>query len=361
MYEGREQSITVGSVLAHAVVRLAEPVEAMHQVIAGGWFRKLAPVSRPVQLAHDTIASLVYGSIRVGSAIGGAVIDARAEDPEEQASAVQAMVKGLWGDVLESADAGMSIRDAAGERLSVSPASATSRIVVLVHGLMETERRWSGTPDRPGFLEALAARHDLTAITVRYNSGLAVAANGAHLADLLDGLVARWPVPVESMALVGHSMGGLVVREACLSAESSGKQWLSRCTDLVTIGTPHAGAPLEGVAEAVAGGLIAIPVSRPLGRFLEGRSRGIKDLGMRRPAGNDLAPHIRQHFMAGVVTADPSHPISSMVGDLMVRPSSGTGGVLEPDNSEVRGGLRHFDLLHDQGVIGRVLGWITTE
>ncbi|MFQ3436484.1 hypothetical protein P9453_22485, partial [Enterobacter bugandensis] len=56
--------------------------------------------------------------------------------------------------------------------------------------------------------------------------------------------VDHWPVPVRRISLVGHSMGGLIMRAACAVATSADEPWLHRLTDLVTLGTPHLGADL---------------------------------------------------------------------------------------------------------------------
>ncbi len=47
------------------------------------------------------------------------------------------------------------------------------------------------------------------------NTGLHISDNGRRLAELLDRLDGCWPVPVEEILLVGHSMGGLINRSAC--------------------------------------------------------------------------------------------------------------------------------------------------
>ena len=63
--------------------------------------------------------------------------------------------------------------------------------------------------------------------------------------------------------------------------------------------------------------------------------------------------------MAGVITADPAHPFGAVVGDLMVRPASGTRVAgLDPANVAVLGGVHHFDLLHEPAVVDRVMGWL---
>ena len=42
-----------------------------------------------------------------------------------------------------------------------------------------------------------------------------------RLAVLLDRLLTAWPVEVDELVLIGHSMGGLVVRSACGEGERS--------------------------------------------------------------------------------------------------------------------------------------------
>jgi hypothetical protein len=146
---------------------------------------------------------------------------------------------------------------------------------------------------------------------------------------------------------------------------------------MVTIGTPHGGAPLEKLTNLVAWGLGLSAVTRPLAEQLNGRSGGIKDLRfgavveddwagvdpdalLRNTVGDHvLHPGIDHHFIAGVVTAHPFHPLGIVVGDLWVRPSSSTAaGRLEPTNVALIGGVHHFDLPHEASVIDRVIGWL---
>ena len=123
--------------------------------------------------------------------------------------------------------------------------NATGRVTVLVHGLSETERCWADRESAPGLMSAIEQRSDATPIAVRYNSGRRISDNGAALADLLEDMCGSWPVEPEVVTLVGHSMGGLVVRAACLSATERGLRWVDAVDRIVTLGTPHLGAPAE--------------------------------------------------------------------------------------------------------------------
>ena len=114
----------------------------------------------------------------------------------------------------------------------------------------------------------------ITPVFVRYNTGRHVSENGASLAALLDELVAGWPVQVERIAIVGHSMGGLVARSAC----HHGGDWSDRVSHVISLGTPHMGAPLEQAVHALSAALHLAPETRPFARFLRRRSAGIRDL-----------------------------------------------------------------------------------
>jgi hypothetical protein len=68
---------------------------------------------------------------------------------------------------------------------------------------------------------------------------------------------------------------------------------------------------------------------------------------------------VRHHFIGGVFTNDPSHPLGAMVGDLMVRPNSSTASALiDPSTAVILGGVHHFNLLDEPAVIDRVVEWL---
>src|SRR5690606_7556135 len=135
-----------------------------------------------------------------------------------------AWVSGLWG---EGHRGGMTVRQRVDER------AATGRLVVLLHGLVKNERAWEGTDTRPGLARVLADNPKLTPVLIRYDTGRALKENGAVLADLLEELHESWPVGIDSIALVGHSMGGLVATAACDAAEQAGHEWVRNLTDVV--------------------------------------------------------------------------------------------------------------------------------
>jgi pimeloyl-ACP methyl ester carboxylesterase len=190
------------------------------------------------------------------------------------------------------------------------------------------------------------------------------------LSALLAELVRVYPVPIEEIALVGHSMGGLVVRSACHYGSEHGDSggasapWLAHVRRVFCLGSPHRGAPLEKLGNVLTGvlGAIDLPGTLIPARILEGRSAGIKDLRHGSLldedwAGRDpdalldegrrevpLLPGVAYHFVSATVTRDPEHPLGRVIGDLLVRvpsalaPGVGVSGVgaTEGARSEVR-------------------------
>src|SRR5262249_28726245 len=113
------------------------------------------------------------------------------------------------------------------EALALAHPEATSRVVVLVHGLMCTESIWT-LPDASDYGSLLARDLGYTPLYVRYNSGRAIADNGALLSRLLATLHEQYPLPLEEIVLLGYSMGGLVIRSACHAGWLAGEPWLAR-------------------------------------------------------------------------------------------------------------------------------------
>ncbi|MCU0263772.1 MAG: alpha/beta fold hydrolase [Candidatus Nanopelagicales bacterium] len=182
-------------------------------------------------------------------------------------------------------------------------------VVVFVHGLGNHESVWGQS-----HLDVVDS-HGATGLTVRYTTGQAIADSGAELAGLLGELVTTWPVAVERIVLVGHSMGGLVIREGL----AAGGAWRERVSDVVTLGTPHAGAPLERVAVRGLALASAWPVIAPIAALGDERSTGIKDLGIADVA--DPVPGPDWHLVAATLGSGGS-------GGVLGRVRSGALGAL---------------------------------
>ena len=397
----------LGVLIAQLTDRIVDPIEGTHRAFTDRAFRVVGASADPVRKVHDGLVGVLYDSIRlagtalgVGVSIGGIAAgrgrDLRPISRSAGGSGFIATVNGVIGDQLEAERSelsiGMGIRDLDGavvtprrDGLGRAFPDATPRLVVMVHGLVETERCWRGRKDDdeievPALGERLFESLGFTPLTIRYNTGRRISRNGEDLAHLLDQIVAEWPQPVESIALVGHSMGGLVARSAAHAARESGHAWIAALRHVVTLGTPHLGSVVEKAVSVLSRGLRITAEGRPLADFLDARSVGIKDLRFGAvveddwsgidsdalfpdPVG-DLAPvdGVGYHFVAGAITTDPRHPFGVLVGDWMVRVPSGTGRGrrrrVEATNVHVLGGRHHFDLLHDPAVHDQICDWL---
>src|SRR5436190_19927753 len=275
-------------------------LHSIHGSIAERAFRRTGPGGAPAHWMHDTIASAVYGGLK-GSVRGmGRMADTALErrphlarrvvSTTPRGAALVAAINGLIGDTLERRQSPlhqpMSVRvhgEAVGTsrpELADAYPGASPRIAIFLHGLMETEFSWRWGTRATGESYGTLLQRELgfTPVYARYNSGRHISDNGRSLADLLEAIVAGWPVPVTEIALIGHSMGGLVARSGAYQADLDRKVWPTLVRQIVSLGTPHMGAPLEQVVHYASAGLHVLPETRPFSRFLRRRSGGIRDL-----------------------------------------------------------------------------------
>ena len=292
----------------HLTLLVTELVETMHHNIA----------RRPGMLGQATLAptkgitGLVYRSVRVVTRVVGGSIDAALAPIANRLQLasnwpgrepVVAALNGVLGDHLEATDnplairmqlrvAGRPIGESAGEIAAAIP-QARGRVVVMVHGLCMSDRQWERRSHDHG--QALARDLGADTLYLRYNSGRAIHDNGAEFAMLLDHLVAHWPVRLTELVLVGHSMGGLVIRSACAAAAGGVSAWTHALRAIVFLGTPHFGSPLERIGHGVELILGASPYTAAFTALGRLRSAGIMDLRHGTIAASDEHPGGRRH------------------------------------------------------------------
>ncbi|MGH8860224.1 MAG: esterase/lipase family protein, partial [Jatrophihabitantaceae bacterium] len=393
--------------LGTALDEVAEVARDVHRAIAGRIFGLAGPLARPVQLMHDAIAATAYAAgglaARTVPAVVGAVaaetgkagVDAYGDTPRGH-FALSAL-NGFWGDRLAEQRAALapvlSVRTHDG-RLRRLPGNvahdatdATGRLVIFLHGLCENDRFWWYGAQRSWgdpsvtYGSQLRTERGWTPLYVHYNTGLHVSENGRLLAGYLETLVDRWPVPVTEIALVGHSMGGLVARSASHLAADRDLVWVTALRHIVGLGTPHLGAPLERWVNAGTHALARLPETRPFASWLNRRSVGIKDL--RHGAvgeqdwfdidPDDRADHVTAAtLLPGVaysmVSATLSRrPDGRLAHDLLVEHISahGTGRPNATRRIEFAvdrlfhvGGRTHFHLLDNRDVYERLRSWL---
>lgn len=374
----------LGSVVACVVERVLEPVEGMHRAIAQPWI-SAADLITGVSPTYDLALRSVYGSIRAGTAVLGTVLDAHVKTEWSSADQAVAVINGLWGDDLgrhhDRLATPMWLLDRQRTPLifETEPVQTTEaareHVAILVHGFAQSETCWHRAHGQRGLLDTLGQDPEVTTLTLRYNSGRSIENNGAELASLLEELHRSWPVSIRSIGLVGFSMGGLVIATAYRTGRAAGHAWVDDLHDVVSIGSPHNGSPVEKLVHVASLGLGIAPQTRPLADFLNARSQGIKDLRhgaifdpehdaleLAAVLEEEAKTDIDWHFVAGVITTDPTHPFGAIVGDLIVRPASSTAPRhVEPANVHVVGGVRHADLLHEPPVVDTIVEWLRED
>ena len=270
------------------------------------------------------------------------------------------------------------------DELAAAYPDATPRLVVFVHGLMGNEVGWrlGRRQGREPYGTRLARELGCTPVYVRYNSGRHISENGRSLADLLEAVVAAWPVEVAEVALVGHSMGGLVARSACHLAAKDGAAWVGRVRHVVSLGSPHLGAPLEQAAHVASYAFGKLPETRMISTFLRRRSSGIRDLRQGslvdedwrdrdpealRAAACEEVPLLEgatHCFVSATVTRSPRHPVGRVVGDTLVLQPSASGRSrtrklgFEDEYGLHIGATNHIALLNHPAVYEKLREWL---
>ncbi|MGW0359518.1 esterase/lipase family protein [Nocardia nova] len=378
-------------------------IAAVHRAVSDHVFAAVrlgvGPAARPAQVVHDTIADNVYrivsgSAVAAGTLAGHAATFSEVPTPSRTVfgSGLLAALQGLIGDTLAQQRpilaAPMAFRSDGDpvepERLVEHITNPSSRVVIFLHGLAETEHAWR-LGGRPTYAERLEADLGCTSLQVRYNSGLHISENAQQLNDLLQRLAEHWPVEIEQLSLVGHSMGGLIARSACFDAAEQRRSWVRHVRQLVCLGSPHLGAPLEQIVHYLSAALVRVPETRPFGRLLRRRSAGIRDLrdgslvdqdwdgvdadALRRKAIREipLLEGADHYFVTATITRSQRNPLGHLIGDGLVLTTSGSGRNrarrigFDDDNGLHLPGANHFTLLNHEAVYEALTHWLRGE
>ncbi len=177
---------------------------------------------------------------------------------------------------------------------------------------------------------------------------------------LIDRLVDAWPTRVEQITLVGHSMGGLVVRAAASHARQA--WWAERVRHVVLLGCPNGGAPLERVVHRAIPLLRRLPEVAPFADILDERSVGIRDLHGGIGVDAALWDRADYHCIGATLGSGDRAWAGRMFGDLLVHLDSarGTAAEVRADFRHIPG-AHHFDLLNHPEIAADLLGWLSPE
>jgi pimeloyl-ACP methyl ester carboxylesterase len=345
------------------------------------------------------LTGLVYrgiqGSLRlVGDGLDGllAPFDSalQAGAPSPRRDALVAALNGVLGDhLLRSGNPlaiAMQLRqhgqalDAATLGQQAAAGGLPRRVLLLVHGLCMSDAGWLRNGHDHG--EWLGRALGLAPVYAYYNSGRHISDNGRALADALEQLVADWPLPLDEIVILGHSMGGLVARSALAQAADVGQHWPQKVKQLVFLGTPHHGAPLERAGNWLHRVMDLSPYVAPFTRLSRLRSEGITDLRHGNLLASDWQGASRFHpadrrspvplpvgvtcYAMASTAGAPGSP-GSLLGDGLVPVDSALGRHkrrafdlrLPPSQQWLGHGIHHLDLLSDPAVYRRLLSWLS--
>jgi pimeloyl-ACP methyl ester carboxylesterase len=381
-----------------ATIGVTDVVETMHHNIA----RMPGTLGTPTQERTRGITGLVYQLIRgITRLVGGGIdvalaqlapeLDHVASSPQHEA--VLAALNGVLGDHLAADRNPLTVpmrlrRDGQPLELSRQALSAAipqpgGKVLLLAHGLCMNDLQWRRKGHDHG--AALAADAGYTPVYLHYNSGLHISTNGRAFAKLIETLLHAWPVPVDELVLLGHSMGGLVARSACHYGELAGHDWLRHLRKLVFLATPHHGSPLERGGNRIDLLLGASPYTAALARLGKIRSAGITDLRhgnlldedweqvdrfagskKQQPAAVPLPEDVRCYAIGASLPTRTRGLSTQLVGDGLVLLSSALGQHADPGRnlsfSEsqrwIGYGMNHFDLLERRDVYERIYQWL---
>ena len=370
---------------------ITDLVETMHHTIGGG----PDVLGRPLEGVTKLLTAPTYGSIRKVTSVVGVGLDLAISrlapllnQLGAEGGAILAALNGVLGDYLAETNNPLAIEMklcSGGAQVEIAKDALRAafpkgeRLLLVVHGSSLDETNWHRKGHDHG--AKLAADRNYVPLYLRYNSGLHISQNGRAFASLLESLVAAWPRPVEEIVFLTHSMGGLVARSACLVAEEEGHAWRRKLHALITLGSPHHGAPLERGGNWVDMLLGISRYSAPLARLGKLRSAGVTDLRY----GNVLDAHWegRDRFAK---EGDPRGSISlpkgvacfaiagttakalgnSPPGDGIVPVNSALGRHKDPARTLnfadahrwIALGTTHLDLLSSKHVYEKVLEWL---
>ena len=398
-----------GHLLGTALDEVAVLVRDVHGAVSTRMFGALGAVGRPTRLMHDGIAAIAYASTRAGvrwlPPLVGLGVAARRDPAAPSAHDAPAgrvalgALNGFWGDRLERQRPAIAtplrirthdgpLREVTDNVVHDARRDATNRLVIFIHGLCESdvswwlgsERAWGSRATTYG--SKLREDDEWTPLYVQVNTGRHISENGYDLAMRLEELAQSWPVAVREVAIVGHSMGGLIARSATHQAADLGHRWTHVLTHVVGLGAPHTGAPLERAVARGAHAMARLPESRPFATWLNRRSVGIKDLrhgaiveadwfGVDydvclddRCTAVELLPGVAYSTASATLSRRPE---GWLAHDLLVEHRSANGMSsrrnlgFDPQRSlHIGGGRHHFHLLNDAQVYAALRHWLAT-
>lgn len=186
---------------------------------------RLKPVSEPSMLLKAVDAQVSMRSTGASTASAIPIVFGELVSLDDERLASSTGPKGLWLPAVAIRKSGLGV-------YFLEKFDPTRKPIVLVHGA-------GGSPQDFQTLIEIVDRSQWQIWVYVYPSGVRLDAAASALARILEGLEQRYAN--EPIALVAHSMGGLVARASLLHLQATATQ--STVARLVTIATPWQGHP----------------------------------------------------------------------------------------------------------------------
>lgn len=256
------------------------------------------------------------------------------------------------------------------------------KIVIMVHGSCMNDLEWN----RQGHDHGAALARDLgyLPIYLHYNTGRHISQNGCEFAHLIEGFTGQFS-QVKELAIIAHSMGGLVSRSACHYGKAANHSWVKHLQKIIFLGTPHLGAPLERAGNWFDILLDISPYSAPFSRLGKIRSAGITDLRYGYILDEDWKGHdrfkysgkqgshvplpedVQSYTIAATTCKESSRLGDQLVGDSLVTLNSAMGHHKNEDltplfpktHQKIVRNMNHLDLLNQSEVYETIKLWLT--
>jgi pimeloyl-ACP methyl ester carboxylesterase len=385
------------SLITDATIGITDLVEAMHKRVV---HPPLLP-STPIQHLITKISGFTFNNIRWStlfiskgtekalkklSSLFGEI------ESTEKREAIRSVLNGVIGDHLEKNQNPLKIIMQFRHQAKAIPLDPKSiekiyptingKILLMVHGSCLNDLQWTQKEHNHG--ATLAKELHKTPIYLHYNSGRHISTNGQALNELLEELIQNWPVPVEELVILAHSMGGLVSRSAIYYGQQQQKSWAKHLKKIIFLGTPHHGAPMEKAGNFIDVTLEAVPYAKPFARLGKIRSAGVTDLRYGNLLDEDwqnsdrfkmqgdtrstvsLPERIACYSIAGIAGKKTASKASQLLGDKMVGVKSALGEHNDPtknlhfkkENTSIVYETSHTELLSNPKIYSKIKSWM---
>lgn len=267
------------NLILHGLGGSARIAGEIHQVVAtkpnvlSNVNPKFAQAPSPYRIAHHLIAKLARFTPWHNLSTK--------QDPMPL-NKMRSWINGVLGDRLDEwkhpLAASLQTVDESGSPLCLNKLhnSSAKGVALFIHGLCLSESEWQ-SPAHSKFVFELRNKGYGVA-WIRYNTGLPVWENGRRLAEYFHQCIPS-ECNEKSLMLIGHSMGGLLIRSASYhSRYHSEHRWYRQLSHAAYLAAPHNGAPLERLGHAANTNLEISPYLKPLMALGNIRSGGIQSL-----------------------------------------------------------------------------------